>query len=99
MVNEKLEKMVKSILDEIARDPYKVIENSLDVVLEVGTNPMCELRGWRIYVTLGGPTIYITPTAVVGVWGGERVEYPLPTEVSNALWVAVEQMFPLPVNS
>ena len=99
MANEKLEKMVGATIDEIAKDPYGVIENALDIILEVGTKPLCELRGWRIYTTLGGPTIYITPTAVVGVWGGDRVEMPLPSEVSNALWVAMEQMFPLPTNS
>ena len=102
MANEKLKgklwEMVKATAEEVAKDPYGTIENALDIVLEVGVNPLCELRGWRVYTTFGGPTIYVTPTEVVGVWGGERVEYPLPSEVSNRIWITIEQMFPTPTD-
>ena len=60
-------------------------DNVLD--FEYIANSRKEYRSVRLWVTLGGPNVWIdTANATVNLaWGQERVEYPLPCGVRDAL--------------
>lgn len=94
---------VRNTLDTILNDPESWLEdegydmdeyalgmwfaNSALEVEVVSSLYSRNYRGSRIYVTLGGPTIWIDTTAhtVNGTWGTERESVPMYSDVCNMI--------------
>ena len=69
------------------------INDTLDI--EYTCSATLEYIGARVYVTLGGPNIWIDTrrSIVEGVWGTERYGLPLPSDVVGGLDYNLEEMF------
>ena len=76
-----------------AYDLYSYFADALDT--EYTIDIKLRYRSARIAVTLGGPNIYIDTAekAVIGYWGGDTVEAPLPWELSDAIDEAMEEYY------
>lgn len=68
-----------------AYDLYSYFADALDI--EYTVDSRLNYRSARIAVTLGGPNIYVDTAekSVVGYWGSDTAESPLPWELSDAI--------------
>ena len=72
---------------------YDYLADALDVEYTVDSN--LDYKAAKIYVTLGGPTVWVDTAdrAVKLAWGTDRAEYPLDWDVSGHLDEFIEDEY------
>lgn len=72
---------------------YDWLADALDVEYTVDSN--LDYKAAKIYVTLGGPTVWVDTAerAVKLAWGTDRAEYPLDWDVSGHLDEVIEDEY------
>jgi len=82
---------VEAVAKEVRENPYRVVDEALDIVVETGLRG--EMRGFRVYTTIGGPTIWVAPDGVHGVWEGDEVFIPLSRDEGvDRVWEYLEML-------
>lgn len=72
-IDEDLRAMCEAVVTDIDDDPNEVIDEALDI--EFTTNAQREVLGAKIYVTVGGPLVYVDTQerTVEGRWGNAEI--------------------------
>lgn len=71
--------------------PYELICDALDI--EVTRSLNGDYRGARIYLTIGGPNVWLDTAdrELQGVWGGKPVNMFVPYDVCEEIDAAIEE--------